>query len=122
MNCQICGRHLSRAEIGKWKKDRHPICSKCRKEQLKEIIAEASPSQIEVLKANKDDAPLIDAILKEQQGFTGERPPETRKYERAPKIEKCGPGEVYDIATGKCVKISEKTASELQGVREHRRR
>lgn len=121
VNCALCGMHLKKEETGKYRMILDGmdvlICERCgrRKEALKEKLSGASPSQIKMLKANKADAPLIDAILKEQQGFTGERPPETVKYLRKPKIEKCKPGYYYDEKAGKCLKLPEKGPEELAG-------
>jgi len=81
MNCALCGKRLSRFEMGKWQKDGHPICRDCRKEELREIVEKASASQIEVLKLRANDTDLIEELLKEGKLKEQAAPKEPEKDE-----------------------------------------
>jgi len=98
MNCGLCGKHMSRYEIGKWKEDGCPICRDCRKEVLRKDVEKASPSQLAFLKLHMKDTDLIEEIVKElklKEQITPTEPTEPLK---------CPEGEEWSDELHQCVK------------------
>jgi hypothetical protein len=110
MNCGVCGRHLSRFEMQKWQKDGRPICRDCRKDELKDKLKRAgahSLSQIEIFKT-KEDADLIDEIVKERKLKEQITPTEPTQPQ------KCPEGEEWSDDLHQCIKIVKPTPTKEQ--------
>ena len=99
LNCASCGKHIPQSELDKWKKDGRPICRSCRKEELRENVEKASPSQIKFLKLDTDDADLVDEIIKERKLKEQATPTKPTKPQ------KCPEGEEWNDDLHQCVKI-----------------